>query len=107
MTKHLFDFNAEGRVTFDVIRERQRQNELWGDVDLPNGPVVESDEAMLLIARHVCETDPSFRSVLYEEVLEAFTARTDEERETELIQVAAVAVRWVRQLRRKRGVDRG
>ncbi|WP_193318854.1 hypothetical protein [Nonomuraea phyllanthi] len=94
------------RVLGDVAAERAAQDARWGMQILPDGTggegtVAESDRAR-------CETEAAardgaltWRHVLAEEVLEAF-AETDPERlRAELIQVAAVAVKWCQALDRR------
>ncbi|MGW0811048.1 hypothetical protein [Nonomuraea sp. NPDC002799] len=94
------------RVLADVAAERAAQDAMWGMQVLPDGTggagsVAESD-----LARRETETAAAgggltWRHILAEEVLEAF-AETDAERlRAELVQVAAVAVKWAQALDRR------
>jgi ADP-ribose pyrophosphatase YjhB (NUDIX family) len=93
-------------VLDDVAAERAAQDAMWGMQVLPDGTGGEERVADSDLARRATETaagdgELTWRHVLAEEVLEAF-AETDPERlRTELIQVAAVAVKWAQALDRR------
>lgn len=81
----------------DVMAERQRQTSLGhvhdhdDGLDIPHIVPLPSAASV----RALCEAGETWCLVLLEEVLEALEARTEEELRAELVQVAAVAVRWV------------
>lgn len=81
----------------DVAAERQRQTSLGHVHDHEDGldvlHVVPLPSAASV--RSFCERDETWSLVLLEEVLEALEARAAEELRAELVQVAAVAVRWI------------
>ncbi|MFI7637972.1 NUDIX domain-containing protein [Nonomuraea sp. NPDC049400] len=94
------------RVLADVAAERAAQDARWGMQILPDGTgdegtVAESDRARRETEAAAAEGTLTWRHILAEEVLEAF-AETDPERlRAELIQVAAVAVKWTQALDRR------
>ena len=81
----------------DVAAERQRQTSLGHVHDHDDGldilHVVPLPSAASV--RALCESGETWSLVLLEEALEALEARTAEELRAELVQVAAVAVRWI------------
>ncbi|MEU4509707.1 hypothetical protein AB0G05_09445 [Nonomuraea wenchangensis] len=94
------------RVLADVTAERAAQDARFGMQELPDGTGGEAAASRSAAARD--ETDAAdhagtltWRHILAEEVLEAF-AETDPGRlRAELVQVAAVAVKWVQALDRR------
>ncbi|MEV4112813.1 NUDIX domain-containing protein [Nonomuraea sp. NPDC049695] len=94
------------RVLADVTAERAAQDARWGMQILPDGTGDEGTVAESDRARHETEAAAAggvltWRHILAEEVMEAF-AETDPERlRAELIQVAAVAVKWTQALDRR------
>ncbi|MEQ4721602.1 NUDIX domain-containing protein [Nonomuraea sp. B19D2] len=97
---------ALARVLADVAAERAAQDAMWGMQILPDGTgdegtVAESDRARRETEAAAAGGALTWRHILAEEVLEAF-AETDPERlRAELIQVAAVAVKWTQALDRR------
>ncbi|MFG1705823.1 NUDIX domain-containing protein [Nonomuraea sp. M3C6] len=93
-------------VLADVAAERSAQDARWGMQMLPDGTGGEERVTDSDLARHETETAAkagalTWRHILAEEVLEAF-AETDPERlRAELVQVAAVAVKWTQALDRR------
>lgn len=92
-------------VLDDVVRERQRQDSLWGQQNHPNGTGIVGDRERADSARHTCEVMfrngmGSWRDVLHEEVQEAFAEHDPVKLRAELIQVAAVAMAWVENMDR-------
>lgn len=89
------------RVLDDVADERRRQTALGFVGDHPDG-IGDALRAVPLpsveAVRALCDADTTWALVLLEEVLEAFDARDEAEMRAELVQVAAVAVRWVAML---------
>ncbi|WP_433444013.1 NUDIX hydrolase [Nonomuraea sp. CA-141351] len=106
---HDGDAGAPGslaKVLADVAAERAAQDAMWGMQILPDGTgddgtVAESDRARRETEAAAEGGALTWRHILAEEVLEAF-AETDPERlRAELIQVAAVAVKWTQALDRR------
>lgn len=97
------------RACLDVIEERKRQVAEWGCQSHPDGTAKEGDGEAADQARLVCDSHfiagtGTWRHILLEEVREAFAEGGGSKAlETELLQVAAVAVAWVEDLRRRRG----
>ncbi|MFG2006036.1 hypothetical protein ACGFNU_43490 [Spirillospora sp. NPDC048911] len=94
-------------VLADVAAERDAQDRLWGVQEFPDGSAPEygerADEAKRDVAAAWSRGELTWRHILTEEFYEAL-AETDPERlRTELIQTAAVAVKWVQSLDRRGG----
>lgn len=95
-------------VLGDVAVERARQDAKFPDQQLPNGTrksrhmVAVADWTREQTDRLAATGDLTWAAVLEEEFKEALAEEDDEELEAELIQVAAVAVRWVEDIRRRR-----
>ncbi|MFG3438493.1 NUDIX domain-containing protein [Nonomuraea sp. NPDC047897] len=103
-------------VLAEVAAERAAQDAMWGLQDFPDGTgrtapadaggVREAGEAADRAKREVTEAAArgalTWRHVLHEEVLEAFAEDQPAALRAELIQVAAVAVKWVQALDRRR-----
>ncbi len=95
------------RDDFDlgVWRERARQDEKFGEQNLPNGTGSAGWGIQSDLAKHNCDRAMkqglhTWRHVLTEEVYEAF-AETDETKlKAELIQVAAVCKAWIQCIER-------
>lgn len=98
------------KVCADVIRERVRQVAKWGNDsanDHPDGTGREHDR--LRAAEAQAFTDwlaqvpgrVTWRAILAEEVAEAFAETDPEKLRAELVQVAAVAVKWVEAIDRR------
>jgi phosphoglycolate phosphatase len=99
------DYGAPGsltRVLADVTAERVAQDARWGVREHPDGtgPELrpEADRARQAVEDAAARGLPSWRDILYEEVMEAFAEDDPERLRAELIQVAAVAVKWVQAL---------
>ncbi|GAA4586944.1 hypothetical protein GCM10023194_34500 [Planotetraspora phitsanulokensis] len=99
------DFGATGslaRVLADVTAERVAQDAIWGVQELPDGTgpqgLPEADRARQAVEDAAARGLPTWRDILYEEVMEAFAEDDPERLRAELIQVAAVAVKWVQAL---------
>ncbi|MFI0453812.1 hypothetical protein [Actinomadura sp. 6N118] len=95
-------------VLDDVAAEREAQDRLWGVQEFPDGSGPEygerADEAKRDVAAAWSRGELTWRHILTEEFYEAL-AETDSERlRIELIQTAAVAVKWVQSLDRRRGL---
>lgn len=106
MTNWDFDKAQVRDVVLEVDRERDRQDEKWGQQNHPNGRVggrIEHEAA--IEARFRCQSngpgEDNWRDILDEEIAEAYAATSDAELRAELVQVAAVAVAWVETIDRR------
>lgn len=94
------------RVLADVAAERAAQDVRWGMQVLPDGTGGERAAAESDAARHATDTAAragalTWRHVLAEEVMEAFAETEPDRLRAELVQVAAVAVKWAQALDRR------
>ncbi|WP_223167374.1 NUDIX hydrolase [Nonomuraea sp. SYSU D8015] len=94
------------RVLGDVAAERAAQDEMWGMQELPDGTGGGRTAADSGRARQETETAAgdgtlTWRHILAEEVLEAFAEADRDRLRAELVQVAAVAVKWIQSLDRR------
>lgn len=92
--------NPTSLVLLEVMEERRRQDERFPDQHLPNGTADLGDANAEIQAKARVRANESlgiltWRDILDEEVAEAFAEREPSRLREELIQVAAVAVRWV------------
>lgn len=93
------------RVLADVDAERRRQDAKWGrEQSHPSGTDAMAWGPLRDDWQRVNSDNAAhWTNILAEEVFEAFAEEaTDTELEAELIQVAAVAVAWVEDIRRRR-----
>nr|WP_203950423.1 hypothetical protein [Microbispora rosea] len=92
-------------VLSEVAVERAAQDAMWGLQEHPDGTgpayASEADLAKQAVTRAVAEGRVTWRHILYEEVLEAFAEEDTDRLRAELIQVAAVAVKWIQALDRR------
>jgi hypothetical protein len=102
------DYGVPGslaKVFADVTTERMAQDAMWGIQDLSDGTGPERAEAADQAKKDVTEAARegrlTWRHILLEEVLEAFAEDDSGALRTELIQVAAVAVKWAQALDRR------
>jgi hypothetical protein len=93
-----------------VAEERARQLEKWGpqrhrDIEpsMATHYVEQETQLKLLNDYKARKGSPSWDTILLEEVYEAFTAGTVEDRIKELTEVAAVAVAWIEDLQSREG----
>ena len=94
-----------------ILAELDRQQAKWGPQDHPNGTGGPWQKLGLKNWRHTIKAVEAagaitWRDILHEEVLEAHAESDPDALETELVQVAAVAVQWIlaqRRARRKAG----
>jgi hypothetical protein len=109
-------------VFLDIQRERDRQDKKWGQQNHPNwlpsdiGGELDSERRAKFYgieteadAKLNCDNafgrgKGNWGHIFIEEVAECIEANNDNDLETELIQVASVAVAWVECIRRRRGV---
>ncbi|MEV4890024.1 hypothetical protein AB0K48_11605 [Nonomuraea sp. NPDC055795] len=93
------------RVLDEIAGERRAQDARWGIQDLPDGTspfrTPAADEAKRETSAASDDGTLTWRHILAEEVLEAFAESGPEALRTELIQVAAVAVKWAQALDRR------
>lgn len=90
----------------DVRKEVERQEGKWGEQNHPDGTSKEKYGWMMELAKLHCnklhqEQKTDWAAVLFEEFYEALAEENSSDLRTELIQVAAVAVSWVKALDRK------
>lgn len=88
------------QVLLEVLEERARQDQRFPDQHLPNGTAELGDANDEIHAKARVRANDSlgiltWRDILAEEVAEAFAEAEPTRLREELIQVAAVAVRWV------------
>lgn len=105
---HPGDYGLPGslnRVLADVAAERAAQDAMWGVQEHPDGTgsayASEADLAKRAVTDSAAEGRLTWRHILHEEVLEAFAEDDADRLRAELIQVAAVAVKWVQDLDRR------
>lgn len=106
------DFGVSGslaRVLADIAAERAAQDEMWGLGEHPDGTGPERAAAADRAKREVEEAKAgrgvTWRHILHEEVLEAFAEDDPALLRAELVQVAAVAVKWIQSLDRRALAD--
>lgn len=90
----------------EVLAEVDRQFEMWGEQNHPDGTALADDEKLAdmvkqLNAEFVRTGNLTWRDILWEEVREAFAEEDREPLREELLQVAAVALSWVNALDRR------
>lgn len=91
----------------EVIEERRRQDEKWGEQDHPDGTGGRGSDEQANMYRSLCDArhgkgNGSWFDILKEEVFEAGAEADELNLRAELIQVAAVAVSWVESIDRRR-----
>jgi hypothetical protein len=102
----MFDYRMTEEVLAEVLEERGRQHEKWGEQNHGDGT---GGTPIAHVLRTLC--DASFKQghgtwahILGEEFAEALDERQPASLRKELVQVAAVAVAWVEAIdRRQRG----
>jgi predicted house-cleaning noncanonical NTP pyrophosphatase (MazG superfamily) len=98
---------ALARVLADVAAEREAQDRLWGIQEFPDGTGSEftarAEEAKQECAAAWSRGDLTWRHILTEEFFEALAEADPGALRTELVQTAAVAVKWVQSLDRRHG----
>lgn len=103
-----FDKYAHKVAAADVFAERIRAHLKFGEVNLPDGTGTPFDLILLNEVRRgvaAAGGHKSFRSVLEEEVLEAFAESDIVRLRAELVQVASTAMQWVEKLDRESKVE--
>ncbi|MFD9940676.1 hypothetical protein ACFWYW_16095 [Nonomuraea sp. NPDC059023] len=93
------------RILDEIAGERRAQDVRWGIQDIPDGTSPSRTPAADAAKRETSAAGDdgtlTWRHILAEEVLEAFAESDPEALRTELIQVAAVAVKWAQALDRR------
>lgn len=94
------------RVLSEVLAERIRQDDRWGEQNHPDGTgalsqVLEADKAREGCKAAFARGEGTWMHVLIEEVFEVFAEEDPSKVRTELLQVAAVAVAWVEAIDRR------
>lgn len=98
------DEHPDAGVLAEVIAERGRQDAKWGEpVDHPDGTggsvaIGAALDAKANTDRAAAEGRVTWRHILREEVAEAFAETDPVKLRAELVQVAAVTVKWLRML---------
>ncbi|WP_067469595.1 nucleoside triphosphate pyrophosphohydrolase [Actinomadura macra] len=95
------------RVLTDIAAERDAQDRMWGCQEFPDGSGPEFIE-LAEKAKRECSAAAkqgrlTWRHVLTEEFFEALAETEPGRLRTELVQTAAVAVKWIESLDRRRG----
>ncbi|WP_214409679.1 hypothetical protein [Sphaerisporangium fuscum] len=103
------DFGLTGslsRVLADIADERIAQDVMWGIDEHPDGTgphrSADADRAKREVADSASRGTLTWRHILLEEVLEAFAEDDPDALRAELVQVAAVATKWIQALDRRR-----
>lgn len=100
-----------GEVLDDVRFEVERQEKKWGEQNHPDGTSPEQFEWMADLAKLNCdklhkERKITWAAVLFEEFYEALAEKATHALREELVQVAAVAVSWIKAIDRREGAIR-
>jgi hypothetical protein len=98
------------RVLSEVLAERIRQDDRWGEQNHPDGTGSKHQGEAAALARMACEDAfgsgyGSWCHVLFEETWEALAESDPARLRAELLQVAAVAVAWVEAIDRRSAAD--
>ncbi|MET9729637.1 hypothetical protein ABZZ79_02920 [Streptomyces sp. NPDC006458] len=98
--------NTTYRVLREVLAERARQDEKFGEQNHPDGTGNKSQQEAADAARRWCQSAfgsgyGTWSDVLAEEVAEANGERDPAKLRAELVQVAAVAVAWIEAIDRR------
>ena len=101
------DSSAMANAFCSILVERRRQDYLFPGEKLIDGTAGQSARALAEAVRRAGDQlnntqDNSFAHVLTEEVLEALVEKDLEPLRAEVVQVAAVAVKWIEDIDRRR-----
>ncbi|MFF4478721.1 hypothetical protein ACFY1A_17125 [Streptomyces sp. NPDC001520] len=104
---------ATERVLRDIAREREAQDALFGQQDLPNGTGPEFSPGAVAYAnayRAACDAafltgHGTYRHVFLEEVFEALAEADPAKLRAELVQAVAVGVKWIEAIDRRTRSD--
>jgi predicted house-cleaning noncanonical NTP pyrophosphatase (MazG superfamily) len=95
------------RVLADVRAEREAQDRMWGVQEFPDGSGPEfaedAEEAKRECATAYQRGELTWRHILTEEFFEALAESDPAALRAELVQTAAVAVKWIQSLDRRHG----
>ncbi|MFF5261598.1 hypothetical protein ACFY4C_21850 [Actinomadura viridis] len=95
------------RVLADIAAERAAQDDQWGVQEFPDGSgpayADRAGAAKAECAAAASRGELTWRHILAEEFYEALTESDPERLRVELVQTAAVAVKWVQSLDRRAG----
>ncbi|MFJ6386430.1 hypothetical protein ACIQJT_02355 [Streptomyces sp. NPDC091972] len=106
--------NTTHRVLREVLAERARQDERWGEQNHPDGtgPTIEllpgwparelADAARATCQLHADQGILTYRDVFGEEVCEALAENDPAKLRAELVQAVAVGVLWIEAIDRRR-----
>jgi hypothetical protein len=91
----------------ELAHERERQDDLWGEQNHDDGTGSAHDVTLADAARLACQRAAeaghlTWRSILFEEVAEAFAETDPAKLRAELVQVAAVSAAWIEAIDRRR-----
>jgi len=100
------DMGSAVWILQEVLRERLRQDEKWGEQNWPD-----VDDRILAYtvneqtAKSMCDSafkdgTGTYSHILHEEFIEALSAPDQDHLREELVQVAAVAVAWIEKIDR-------
>jgi predicted house-cleaning noncanonical NTP pyrophosphatase (MazG superfamily) len=96
-----------GKVLRDIATERETQDRMWGVQEFPDGSGPEfterAEEAKRQCAAAWSQGELTWRHILTEEFFEALAESEPGALRTELVQTAAVAVKWIQSLDRRHG----
>lgn len=93
-------------VLYDVKIEVEKQDAKWGPQDHPDGTSKEKFTWMADLAKMACDQAHktktlSWAAILFEEFYEALAEEGSHALREELVQVAAVAVNWIKSIDRQ------
>ncbi|MEU5991267.1 nucleoside triphosphate pyrophosphohydrolase [Spirillospora sp. NPDC047418] len=95
------------RVLADVRAEREAQDRMWGVQEFPDGSgpeyIEDAEEAKQECATAYQRGELTWRHILTEEFFEALAESDPAALRAELVQTAAVAVKWIESLDRRHG----
>lgn len=96
------------RVLADIAAERDAQDRMWGVQEFTDGSgpefAADAEQAKRECAAAWSRGELTWRHILAEEFFEAIAESDADALRTELVQTAAVAVKWIQSLDRRRGV---
>jgi hypothetical protein len=102
----MFERERESLIAHQILAEVDRQHELWGTQNHPDGTMKGLDTIYAQNAKHKCEMavksdSLTWRDILDEEVKEVFAEYDQEKIREELLQVAAVSLSWIAAIDRR------
>lgn len=110
--QHYGPADIQVKVLGEFAAERRRQDEKWGalsekDFKLPDGTGQEGDAQAAADMKAACDANHkagvgTWRDILEEEVAEAFAESDVSKLRAELVQVAAVASKWIESIDQRR-----